>query len=153
MIDTFNCMVDAASVINYKSNERVFKKNGYRYRYSDEKHTHFKLDYRIVVEGMGGLVKSGTYNSYSAIGGLSESAANFIDDLLVIARNLGFDSDDCVSKHNFESGTKEEFYCIDKSGKEVLLMDVRAYLNGNLHIRFNQKFMLALNIEIGRLQG
>lgn len=153
MIDTFNCMVDAASVINYKSNERVFKKNSFRYCYDNNKHTHFKLDYRIVVERMGGLVKKGSFNSYSAIGGLSESAANFIDDLLVIARNLGFDSDDCISKHNFESGTKEEFYCIDKSGKEVLLMDVRAYLNGNLHIKFNQAFMLALNVEIGRLQG
>jgi len=32
-------------------------------------------------------------------------------------------------------------------------MEVRAYMNGNLHIKFNQAFMLALNVEIGRLQG
>jgi len=153
MIDTFNKMVDAANVINYKSNERVFEKNRFRYYYDDDKHTHFKLDYRIVVERMGGLVKSGSYNSYSAIGGLSESAANFIDDLIVVARNLGFSSDDEVKFHNFESGSKEEFYCTDKNGNECLLMTVRAYMNGNLHIKFNQGFMLALNVEIGRLQG
>lgn len=154
MIDTFNLMVDQASVINYKSNERVFKKNHFRYYSSDEsRHTHFKLDYRIVVERMGGLVSDKSYNRWSSIGGLSESAANFIDDLIVVARNLGFNSDDEVKFHNFTSGSKEEFYCADKKGKEVLLMTVRAYLNGNLHIKFNQAFMLALNVEIGRLQG
>lgn len=153
MIDTFNTMVEAANVVNYKSNERVFKKNTFRYNYDTDKHTHFKLDYRIVVERMGGLVSDKSYNKWSAVGGLSEHAANFIDDLLVVARNLGFNSDDEVKFHNFESGSKEEFYCTDKSGKECLLMTVRAYLNGNLHIKFNQAFMLALNVEIGRLQG
>ena len=153
MIETFNKMVDSACVINYKSNERVFKKNSFRYLYDDNKHTHFKLDYRIVAGGVGGLVKSGTYNSYSAIGGLSESAANFVDDLIVVARNLGFDSDEEVKFHNFESGSKEEFYCTNKAGKYIKLMEVRAYMNGNLHIKFNQAFMLALNVEIGRLQG
>jgi hypothetical protein len=32
-------------------------------------------------------------------------------------------------------------------------MEVRAYMNGNLHIKFSQTFMLAMNVEIGRLQG
>ena len=32
-------------------------------------------------------------------------------------------------------------------------MEVRAFLNGNLHIKFNQQFMLALNVEVGRLLG
>jgi hypothetical protein len=153
MIDTFNKMVDSACVINYKSNERVFKKNSFRYYADEDKHSHFKLDYRIVVARMGGLVQSGSYNSYSAIGGLCENAANFIDDLIVIARNLGFECDDSMKSHNFTSGGKEEFYCTDKRGNERLLMTVRAYMNGNLHIKFDQSFMLALNVEIGRLQG
>lgn len=148
MIDTFNKMVDSACVINYKSNERVFKKNHYRYHYDNNKHTHFKLDYRIVVTRQGG-VSSG----YSSRGGLTESAANFVDDLLVIAKNLGFDSNDAVWQHNFTAGGKEEFYCTNKAGKHIKLMEVRAYMNGNLHIKFNQAFMLALNVEIGRLQG
>lgn len=32
-------------------------------------------------------------------------------------------------------------------------MEIRAFLNGNLHIKFNQQFMLALNVEVGRLLG
>jgi len=27
------------------------------------------------------------------------------------------------------------------------------YMNGNLHLKLNQKFILALNVEIGRLKG
>lgn len=152
MIDTFNKMVDSACVVNYKSNERVFKKNSFRYCYDDAKHTHFKLDYRIVVSGQGS-VSTGVYNSHLARGGLSENGANFIDDLIVIARNLGFDSQDSASAHNFVAGGKEEFYCTNKAGKHIKLMEVRAYMNGNMHIKFNQTFMLALNVEIGRLQG
>jgi hypothetical protein len=34
-----------------------------------------------------------------------------------------------------------------------MLMDVRAFQNGNLHIRLNQQFALALNVEMGRLKG
>lgn len=57
-----------------------------------------------------------------------------------------------MTNHNFEAGQKEEF-CTNKAGKELKLMEVRAYMNGNLYIKFNQSFMLALNVEIGRLQG
>lgn len=32
-------------------------------------------------------------------------------------------------------------------------MEVKAHLNGNIHVRFNQKFALALNVEYGRLKG
>ena len=58
-----------------------------------------------------------------------------------------------MKSHAFTSGGKEEFYCTDKRGNERLLMTVRAYMNGNLHIKFDQSFLLALNVEIGRLQG
>ena len=32
-------------------------------------------------------------------------------------------------------------------------MTVRAYKNGNIHIKFNQKFLRKLNVEFGRLKG
>lgn len=37
--------------------------------------------------------------------------------------------------------------------KVVLLFDVRAFKNRNLHIRFAKPFILALNVEHGRLKG
>lgn len=155
MIETFEAMTDAANVINYKSNEKVFAKNRYRYSFSDDKHTHFKLDYRIVTERKGGLSKPGSSGHYESRGGLVSSAADFIDDLLVVAKNLGFVAQDeeYTRYHNFAAGGKEEFRCVNKSGEEVVLMTVRAYINGNLHIKFNQSFMLALNVEVGRLMG
>lgn len=151
MIDTFDRLIDEASVINYKSNERVFKKNAYMYYTNgDEKHTHFKLDYRIVVTRNGGGLSN---DGWMSRGGLTEESANFIDDLIVIAKNLGFTTDDKAALHNFKAGEKEDFYCTNNAGEEVMLMQVRAYMNGNMHIKFNQGFMLALNVEIGRLQG
>lgn len=147
-LETFQKMVNSANVINYKSNDRVFKKNYFRYQWDE--HSHYKLDYRIVTERIGGL---DSRNYCGARGGLSEGAANFIDDLIVVANNLGFLCSDSVINHNFESGKKEEFICKYKAGKDAVLMTVRAYMNGNFHIKFNQKFILALNVEIGRLQG
>lgn len=152
LIETFNSLINASCVINYKSNQKVFSKNERRYYFLNEEHTHFKLDYRIVATKTGSLSSSGNYY-YLSRGGLSESAANFIDDLIVIAKNLGFDCTDEVRNHSFEAGKKEEFLCKNKKGDTVSLMEVRIYMNGNFHIKFNQSFMLALNVEIGRLKG
>lgn len=151
MIDTFKRMVDSASIINYKSNEKVFKKNSYMYFREDyDKHTHFKLDYRLVISRTGGGLSK---DRWASRGGLTEESANFIDDLIVIAKNLGFNSDDCVRNHNFTAGQKEEFYCTTKAGKHLKLMELRVYMNGNMHVKFNQSFMLAFNVEVGRLRG
>lgn len=151
MIKTFNQLVEEANVINYKSNDRVFGKNLYMYLNDDpQRPSHFKLDYRLVVTRNGGGLGKG---SYMGRGGLTEESANFIDDMIVIAKNLGFTSNDKAALHNFTAGSKEEFLCTNKSGEEVTLMQVRTYQNGNMHIKFNQGFMLALNVEIGRLQG
>lgn len=149
MIETYRKMVNAANVINYKSNEKVFKNNYFRYTWDE--HSHFKLDYRIVIERIGGIDKRDW--TRDARGGLTNSSADFIDDLIVVANNLGFTSTDAVIAHNFEAGKKETFRCIDKAGKETELMTVRVYMNGNLHLKLNQKFILALNVEIGRLKG
>ncbi len=149
MIETYRKMVNAANVINYKSNAKVFKNNYFRYNWDE--HSHFKLDYRIVIERMGGIDKRDW--TRDARGGLANTSADFVDDLIVVANNLGFTCADAVLAHNFEAGKKETFRCVDKSGEETELMTVRAYMNGNLHLKLNQKFILALNVEIGRLKG
>ena len=48
---------------------------------------------------------------------------------------------------------KEVFICKSQSGEIVVLMEVRAFLNGNLHIKFNQDVIKAMNVEVGRLLG
>ena len=71
--------MNAANVINYKSNDRVFKKNYFRYQWDE--HSHYKLDYRIVIECLGGL---DARNYCGARGGLSEGSANFLDDAITL---------------------------------------------------------------------
>lgn len=151
MIHVFDEMVSFANIANYKSNQKVFEQNSYRYYKVEE--THFKLEYRIVLERSGGLNKS-TYAS-EARSGLSNSAADFLDDILVVAANLGFERADSVFNHRFNGSEKHEFTCKEKNtiGLEMVLFDVRAFLNGNMHVRFDQNFMLALNVEVGRLKG
>jgi len=50
-------------------------------------------------------------------------------------------------------GKNSVFYCTNKSGEHDILFDVKAFKNRNLHLRLNQKFILALNVEHGRLKG
>jgi hypothetical protein len=49
----------------------------------------------------------------------------------------------------WETGKVVKFF--DSKGKQ--LMQVKAFLNGNLHIKFSQDFIRTLNVEFGRLKG
>lgn len=151
MLNTYEKMAELANVINYKSNERVFVENHWRYNAKYETPSHYKLDYRIVLQRIGGMHTTG-YGSHAGHK-LDASAAVFLDDLITVAHNLGFGKQDGVSNHVFYRGDKENFWCKSKTGEQMILMEVRAFLNGNLHIKLNQQFALALNVEAGRLLG
>lgn len=56
------------------------------------------------------------------------------------------------NKDEWTSGSRHEFYCGRGIEREILI-EVRAFYNSNLHVRLNQKFALALNVEYGRLMG
>lgn len=155
LLSVYDEMVDKCNVRLYKSNKRTWEDNRWRYNSTASENTHYALDYRVVTHRVGG-VKSG---EYSFDQGLEDSAALFLGDLLTIARNLGFD---CETAHHhlyhsstraWAAGVRYEFGCVDKKGKRAILYDVRAFKNRNLHIRFNRDFILALNVEHGRLKG
>lgn len=154
LIDLVERMVDKANVINYVSNMRTFGNEDWRYLNSENGHTNYKLDYRVVIARAGGIHTGGWYQS--DVSGLEERAYNFIEDIRTIATNLGFDTSEHpkASTYKWESGKKNLFYCDDyRSEKDILLMEVKAFKNGNLHIKFNQDFMCKLNVEFGRLKG
>lgn len=151
MLDIFDDMVSLANVQNYKSNQRVYQRNEYRYcRFEAD---HVKLDFRIVLQNSGGLSRS-TWQ-HDKVNGLERRAANFLDDLLVVAMNLGFDQIDNVARHYFRGSSKEVFVCKARNaiGVEMDIFTVRAFLNGNMHIQLAKPFALALNVEVGRLKG
>lgn len=151
VLEVFDLMVEKANVRNYKSNQRPFVHD--RWRYNQEKPTHFALEYRLVLATVGGVRRG-----YEWEKGLHETAVIFLGDLLTIAHGLGFfgDTGDVrltrSGRGTWQPGELEVFHArID--GAEDVLFEVRGFLNGNLHLRLNQKLALALNVEVGRLRG
>lgn len=153
LIEVYEEAINKANCKNYKSNKKIFEYD--RWRYNNEKPSHIFLDYRIILQYCGGF-DNYSYNGYR----LDERACEYLSDLITIANNLGFKSkiDDerlnrwGINKDIWKPGKPQIFNCIYKNISEVL-MEVKVYKNRNIHIRLNQKFALALNVEYGRLKG
>lgn len=154
LISAYELMVAKCNVQMYKSNQKTWRDDDWRYNRENDPNTHYALDYRIVTHRIGGI----RVTDFEFDKGLEESAALFLGDLLTIANNLGFRCQTvhrCLGHGRSEwiSGRTEQFYFTDKKGKEVILYDVKAFKNGNLHLRLHKSFILALNVEYGRLKG
>ena len=142
----------SVNVIAYKSNEKTFKKEDWRYR--GDARQKCMLDYRVVLTQYSAIYNGHYIHERSH--GLTKSAGEFIDDILVLSYNLGFDIDGMEkhSSYEWEAGKEYTFNYKDVESKApVMLMKVRAYKNGNFHIKFSQKFLINLNVEFGRLKG
>lgn len=153
LVDIFERMVNAANVTLYKSNKRVFTDQDWRYSRKPNELSHYGLDLRIVLHNMGGI-KTDSW-SYSYTNKLSDSAHNFLDDITTIASNLGFELPSWVTSRQiteeWKSNQSQVFYM--NKGQDKILMTVKAFMNGNIHIKFNQDFIRTLNVEFGRLKG
>lgn len=154
LVDTVESLVEQANVANYKSNQRVYQWDQWRYNRRDQKDyiTHYGLELRIVLERHCGIMHEGSWSTWDFQNNLHKSAHDTINDLITIANNLNFRT---LPNHNtrsvgdWESNKTKEFYDTDGG----TLMFVKAFKNGNLHIKFNQKFIMRLNVEFGRLKG
>ncbi|WP_318521176.1 DUF4942 domain-containing protein [Photobacterium leiognathi] len=144
------------NITNYVSNKKTLSDDAWRYN-NPEYHDHYKLDYRIVAHRMGGIGNSDSWSYSHHQCGLQARTVYAINDLLAVANNLGFMQDfDCPRAENFSwsSGQMKTFLFKDvMTNKTETLFTCRAYMNGNLHFKFNQKFMQKLNVEFGRLKG
>lgn len=160
LIDLVETMTKQANVSLYKSNKRVYGDEDWRYsnwsrsNKIPEDLTHYMLDYRIVLEHMGGISNSQYSWDRERFNGLGQTSAEFISDVLCVAETLSYKCNDTVLmykgfKREWQSNRLEKFYTT--TGQ--LLFDVRAFKNGNLHIRFDTKFIKKLNVEFGRLKG
>jgi hypothetical protein len=150
-------MVSRANIHLYKSNQRTYGNDEWRYqrwRYESDRPRpeRFSLDYRIVLEGMGGICTSEWAWERTKNAGLDAYAATFLQDILAVAATLGWSVTSgrhgITSGREWESNRLETFHCA--KGR---LMDVRAFKNGNLHVRFHPDFIRKLNVEFGRLKG
>lgn len=149
-------MVDKANVVLYKSNQKTFRDEAWRYCRQPEGLDKFKLDYRVVMSRVGGICVSDWKYETERYNGLTESAYFYLLDLLTIASNLGFDTTGHSAPMSFDwtSGKANDFtYTNHKTGNIETLASVKAYKNGNLHIKYNQELMCKMNLEFGRLKG
>jgi hypothetical protein len=151
LLEVFEKMLSMANCRAYKSNTRPFEKD--QWRYGQENPSHIALEYRIVLHRCG-RIEANHSNGYR----LSEDGCEMIGDLLTIANGLGFSCNTADNRlyhynsDNWTPGGKQEF-AFRKDKLFGTLLEVRAHLNGNIHLRMNQKFALALNVEYGRLKG
>jgi len=156
LIQVFEQMVEAANVILYKSNKRLFADQDWRYNGKPNDLSHFGLELRIVLQHMGGINDS-EYERYDYPKGLDKRAHEFLDDLITIAGNIGFSLppyENSKQMGKWASNKSKEFtiYSTETAASKTL-MTVKAFKNRNMHIKFNQDFIRTLNVEFGRLKG
>ena len=158
LIDLVEAMTEKANIKLYKSNQRTYGDECWRYRSTPSELSNYALEYRLVLSRVGGIA----YSSYDrrSRGGLTENAYNFLSDILTVANNLGFEQDKekawnpAIERMVWEGGKKQTLYAFDvRKGEEIILFEARAFQNQNIHIKFNQSFICRLNVEFGRLKG
>ena len=137
LIELHHAMTEEKNVINYKSNKKTWEKDGWRYAKKD--FTHYTLDYRIILE----------YWSCWNVGFYERTLANvaceLIADIVAVANNLGFPTKWDGNKYQ----TAGVPFNLESNG--AILAEIKIFKNNNAHIKFNQDFIKALNIEAARL--
>jgi hypothetical protein len=139
-------------VANYKSNLRTWTESDWRYRRDDDtdgRPSHYALDYRIVVSRYQAIA-AGEWR-YEFQGDLHRRCHELIADVIAVLGNLGFRATGQPSiQRQWRSGEWQDWHLGDS---DDVLVQVKAYKNGNLHLRFRPAAIRALNVEAGRLLG
>lgn len=149
LLDVYLWMSHTDNVRDYKSNQRMVND---RWRYNQfgrmpKECTHYILDYRLVFRCYNNFVID-SWSTYNYPKGLNSQTHDCLNDIITIGKNLGFDVNENSFNFEWKSGKSIDFTC-----QKGLFMNVRAYKNGNIHIKANQDFIKRLNIEAGRLNG
>lgn len=143
LIDFYKSLSSLENVKPYKSNQKLFDKEQWRWNSFSQKATHYTLDYRIVCSNY--LI--GSKINWSGELDLSWDYEKKIGDFKTIFRNLGFEISYIDKARNF--GTKNYAYGKD----DKIMFEYKIFKNGNLHLKFNKEFTKAMNVEVSRLLG
>ena len=147
VIDLFRDLSTFESVSNYKSNVKTWETNGWRYR--SEHHSHYALDYRIVVRRYS-TFNAESWRQYDYPGGLNRTCHDLVGDILAVMGNFGFTIDTTPSEGRAWTPGKWQDFCL---GDGSVLVQAKAFKNGNMHLRFKPDAIRQLNVEAGRLLG
>lgn len=150
LLDFYRQLSDADNVSPYKSNQDAFRKENWRW--SRDNNIKYNLDYRLICSHLGFI----NY-SWSGVEVDKWNTPDIIDDIAVVARNLGF--------HVFNKEIATEFgkkYYIFKEPigrtnptkpEKSALLEYKIHKNGNTHIKMDIEFSKAFNVEASRLLG
>jgi len=152
LVDVFTNLTSEKSILRYyKSNERIFKDDWRYNRYNGDKtdrESKRLLDYRFIHSGYS------NFGSNSWEHGLNDSACLFTNDLFVVFRLLGYANLYTTKGYEeMEAGDRLEIKGTHPDGKELTLVAIRYYGNGNKHMKWNQEAMLRFNCTISRILG
>lgn len=155
VVDLFKDLSRPENITNYKSNQKTWDAERWRYLQNpdwnhgkQETPSRYMLEYRIITQKWH-AIRNGDESSWDYENNLSETCHDFLGDIVTVANNLGFPCSDTSRSRFWSSGSPMEFYL----DNDEVLMRVKAHMNGNLHIQFNQDFIKALNVEASRLLG
>lgn len=142
LVELYKHFSDYENVKMYKSNQKTFTADEWRWNRNDDVRKNYSLDYRIIA--------SEYWNNNYSWNGIEldeRKVKTSTDDICTIAFNLGFR---CTEKPEIkEYGTKYYYKLADGTP----LFEVKVYKNGNAHYKFNIEFSKAFNVEAGRILG
>lgn len=154
LVELFRELSTREGVSNYKSNQRTWEQDGWRYNHREReyKNSHYALDYRVVLPHSVAIFDR-EWGDYDYPGHLHNSAHELIDDVIAVFGNLGFLTRGTLPSRSrvWHSNTAQAFVQLNGDGET--LFEVKAFKNGNLHFKFRPEAIKALNIEAGRLLG
>lgn len=160
--DFFYELSNPKSVRLYKSNQKVFSNQDWRYcKDLADRPSRYTLDYRIIQPRLFGL--STGYSEYYS----GYEVVKVLSDICIIARLVGMKipswcdgSEYGNSKirageraivHYHEDDTKDDLFADNEEQKD--LFAIKFFANGNQHLFLSKEFALRLNIYIGKLLG
>lgn len=147
LIKLYKDLSTPENIKNYKSNQRTWQKDGWRYQ--REGHNHYMLDYRIVIQGYR-AIQGDNDHSWDFPNGLHNNCHNLIGDTLAVLNNLGYPhSSPETRQREWIANSWQNF----TNSKGEILVQAKAFKNGNVHFRFMPDAIKALNVEAGRLLG
>jgi hypothetical protein len=160
LTELYLTMTSKANTTGYKSNRHMLEdtwrncRGSWDERQVRDKASHYTLEYRIVLEHHEAIGVPDRYgfgpSEYQYPNNLAKTAHDYLSDIFTIAHNLGYPIDNDTYCREWESNKAQKFYYSDQG---QLFCEVRAFKNGNIHIKFDQEFMQAFNIEAARLNG
>lgn len=144
LVETYEKLLNQASVQMYKSNKKTFEDEDWRWNRGRDKIEKYclKLDYRIIISGYGQLS-----SGYYAVNGLAKTGHELLNDISTIAQNLGFSKTQKSESFDWTSG-QVNFTWPDGT----IFMQAKGHSNGNLHLKINVDVLKAISIKFGQLK-